>query len=486
MKNIFYLLLLMPLVVFVNSCDDKEEIVFDSELPQFELKDNAILLEVIMPQGTTADENIYIVGEFNDGENAVGQLEWRLEKASNSDVKWGIYLFPSTFKNSKTLADGFYFVSEKQGKERSVKNEDVSHVLNVSVGTRTNVTVSRWATYFEEEEEPDESVHDGYVIYVEDNSGWDVMTLYAWCNDLPELLGSWPGIQPTGTEVKGGVTYKYFDTGADNEGLTYNLIFSNNGDEQFDAAVVTLNRDYYLRITNTGYEEIDPDQDIEHDGYAIFIEDKSGWDVLSMYAWGNGLPELFGGWPGIPATGTVTIKGVTYKYFDTGAANEGLTYNLICNSGSDRNQFDLAPVTLDRDYYFSITDTKGVEVDPQNPGTVIPEPDPEPTPEPEGGYTVYVANNTGWAGLTLYAYANDLPLVGAWPGMQATGTKEMNGLTFTCFTMPVELSDMPIAIIFNNNGSGSQLADYPLTLNRDYYFTITADACTEIEVPAAN
>ena len=81
MKNIFYLLLLMPLMVLVNSCDDKKEIVFDSELPQFEIKDNAILLEVIMPQGTDADENIYIVGDFNDGENAVGQLEWRLEKA---------------------------------------------------------------------------------------------------------------------------------------------------------------------------------------------------------------------------------------------------------------------------------------------------------------------------------------------------------------------------------------------------------------------
>ena len=74
MKNIFYLLLLMPLMVLVNSCDDKKEIVFDSELPQFEIKDNAILLEVIMPQGTDADENIYIVGDFNDGENAVGQL----------------------------------------------------------------------------------------------------------------------------------------------------------------------------------------------------------------------------------------------------------------------------------------------------------------------------------------------------------------------------------------------------------------------------
>lgn len=480
MKNIFYLLLLMPLMVLVNSCDDKKEIVFDSELPQFEIKDNAILLEVIMPQGTDADENIYIVGDFNDGENAVGQLEWRLEKAGNSDVKWGIYLFPSTFKNGKTLADGFYFVSEKQGKERTVKNEDVSHVLNVGVGTRTNVTVSRWATYFEEEEEPDKIVHDGYVIYVEDNSGWDVVTLYAWSNDSPELFGAWPGIQPAGTEVKDGVTYKYFDTGADNEGLTYNLIFNNNnGGEQFDAVVVTLNRDYYLRITNTGYEEIDPNQNIKHDGYAIFIEDKSGWDALSLYAWGNELPELFGAWPGILTTGTVIIKGITYKYFDTGKANEGLMYNFICNDGGS-NQFDLATVTLDRDYYFSITDKKGVEVDPQNPGTV------EPDPDPVDGYTIYVVNNTGWEGLALYAYVGIDPVIGAWPGMQATGSQDINGVTFTGFTMPVELSDTSITIIFNNNNGGVQLPDLPITLNRDYYFTITADACTEIAAPVAN
>lgn len=113
-----------------------------------------------------------------------------------------------------------------------------------------------------------------------------------------------------------------------------------------------------MRITNTGYEEIDPNQNIKHDGYAIFIEDKSGWDALSLYAWGNELPELFGAWPGILTTGTVIIKGITYKYFDTGKANEGLMYNFICNDGGS-NQFDLATVTLDRDYYFSITDKKG-------------------------------------------------------------------------------------------------------------------------------
>ena len=25
--------------------------------------------------------------------------------------------------------------------------------------------------------------------------------------------------------------------------------------------------------------------------------DNTGWDALTLYAWGNDLPELFGGWP---------------------------------------------------------------------------------------------------------------------------------------------------------------------------------------------
>ena len=370
-KNIFYLLLLMPLLAFLGSCDDKDEIVFDHELPQFELKDNAILLEVIMPQGTATDDKIYIVGDFNGGEEAIGQLEWCLEKAANSDVKWGIYLAPSTFKNGKTLADGFYFVSEKQGMERTVKNEDVSHTLNVGVGTRTNVTVSRWAAYFEEE--PDEVTHDGYVIYVEDNSGWDALTLYAWGNDLP---------------------------------------------------------------------------------------------------------ELFGAWPGIVATGTVTIKGITYQYFDTGKANEGLTYNLICNNNNGGKQFDLAAVTLDRHYYFSITDSKGTEIDPENPGGE--------EPELKETHTLYVINNTGWDALSLYGYANDTPVTSAWPGMQVTGTKEIGGVIYTCFEMAAELTNTSLTLIFNNNGGGRQLPDFPVTLDRDYYLEITADACTEVETPSGN
>lgn len=177
MKKIIYWLFMLPLFALLNGCDDTDTIIFDDELPQFEIKANAILLEVIMPKGSAADDEYYIVGDFNGGaEAAVGNLEWQLEKATGSESKWGIYLLPSTFKDGKTLADGFYFVSASKGEERSVKNEAVVHQLDVKVGTRTNVWVDRWEAYFNTEEEG----HDGFVVYVADKSGWDNLYLYGW------------------------------------------------------------------------------------------------------------------------------------------------------------------------------------------------------------------------------------------------------------------------------------------------------------------
>lgn len=355
-KNIFYLLLLMPLLSCLGSCDDKDEIVFDHELPQFELKENAILLEVIMPHGTAADEKIYIVGAFNGGEDAVGQTEWGLEKAANSDVKWGIYLIPSTFKNGKTLADGFYFVSEKQGVERTVKNEDMSHTLNVGVGTRTNVTVSRWASYFAEE--PGEEEHDGYVIYVEDNSGWDALALYGWGD--AEFAGGWPGMQVTGTKTIGKVTYKYFDTGKDNEGMNVNLIFNNNnGGKQLEGEglAVTLNRDYYFCITATGYEQVVPS---DYTGFTVYVEDNTGWDELALYGWGDA--EFAGGWPGMQVTGTKTINGTLYKYFDLGDEATGLNLNLIFNNNNHGKQLPDIAVKVDRDFYYRLSESASEEI----------------------------------------------------------------------------------------------------------------------------
>ena len=60
--------------------------------------------------------------------------------------------------------------------------------FRLRLGTRTDITVTRWNAYFEEPEDPSEVTHDGYAVFVMDNTGWDALTLYAWGNDLPELF----------------------------------------------------------------------------------------------------------------------------------------------------------------------------------------------------------------------------------------------------------------------------------------------------------
>ena len=135
MKKLLYTLLIPFVAALFGSCEKTEELVFDHEKPQFELRNDAILLEVIMPQGTTPDDKIYIVGAFNGGEDAaVDNLQWQLEKAPQSDHKWGIYLYPSLFEAGKTLADGFYFVSASQGKERTLDNEEARHTAGHAGG----------------------------------------------------------------------------------------------------------------------------------------------------------------------------------------------------------------------------------------------------------------------------------------------------------------------------------------------------------------
>ena len=72
-----------------------------------------------------------------------------------------------------------------------------------------------------------------------------------------------------------------------------------------------------------------------------------------MYAWGDA--EAFGGWPGITPTGKVEIDGVSYKYFDTGAANGGLNLNLIFNNNGGGSQLPDFNVTLNQDFYLELT-----------------------------------------------------------------------------------------------------------------------------------
>ena len=458
-------LLLLPLLA---ACS-KDQIVFDSELPRFELRPGYELLEVIVPQGTLASDKIYIIGEFNGGMEAVGDPRWQLEKASDTDVKWGVYLNPADFVDGKTLADGYTFYSVEQGEGRSLDNQPVLHTDAPGLGERLNVLVYRWADYFNKPEDPGEIVHDGYVIYVVDNSEYEDLHMYAWGD--AEAFGGWPGMAPTGTVEIDGVKYKYFDTGAANEGLALNLIFNDGaGGKQLPDYSVTLNQDFYLELTPTEVVEFDPSSSVKRDGYALYVADFSGWTNLYLYMWGT-VNDLNGGWPGMAPTGKQKINGVEYTYFDLGEANcnAGLEEHLILNNGEGKQIDDVVVFSLDRDVYVELTASGAKEIDPSTYEPSVTEPE-EPGESQE--YKIYVENRTGWDNFYIYAYG-DKEIFGGWPGATTDVTEEIDGVTYMVFT--VSGSGETENLIFNN-GSDIQYDAMTITVDKDYFIVAQPDA----------
>ena len=444
-KRLYSLLLaVLTLTGLMTGCKSNDDIVFDHERQQFETRADRILLEFIAPFGTTPNEEIYILGAFNGEEEAIGKEEYKLMAAPTSTAKWGIYLDPSTFVSGKSLADGFYFYSVSQGKELDLNGELAHHTDNPGVGTFTNIWGQHWESYYWEGGESPEPEHDGFCVYVDDQTGWDALTLYMW-GDINNLNGDWPGMQVTGTWKHDGVTWKYFDFGEENAGLIENLIFNNaGGGSQLKDFNFTIDRNIYLRITADGVEEISPEPAVKHDGYAVFVYDETGWEALNLYMWGDE-NNLNGEWPGMEVTGEQTVNGVTYKYFDMGEGNTGLGENLIFSNAGSSQLADFA-YTIDHDVYLHITTSGVTEIDPATfqPGdTPGPEPEPEPTVEK---VIIAVKNSVGYADPHLYVYG-DGEACGGWPGAAPVKTTD-NG--WCLFELPANGN---YNLILNDNGS---------------------------------
>ena len=440
---------LLTLTGLLTGCKSDENITFDHERQQFETRADRILLEFIAPFGTTADEEIYITGAFNGEEEAVGNPQYLLTKAPNNNIKWGIYLDPSTFVGGKSLADGFRFYSKNQGKEFTTAGDEALHTDNPGVGTFTNIWGQRWESYYWSGGEAPEPEHDGFAVYVDDQTGWDVLTLYMW-GDINNLNGDWPGMSVTGTWNHDGVTWKYFDMGEANNGLIENLIFNNGGAGiQLPDFNFTIERNVYLRITADGVEEIGLEPSVKHDGYAVFVYDETGWDALNLYMWGD-TNNLNGDWPGMEVTGEQTINGITYKYFDMGEANTGLGENLIFSNAGASQLADFA-YTIDHDVYLHITTAGVTEIDPATfqPGGKTPTPAPGPDPESQPtGETVIIAvkNSVGYADPHLYVWG-DSEACGGWPGAAPVKVTD-NG--WSLFELP---ANGTFNLILNDNGS---------------------------------
>lgn len=478
MKKSYILSLLVLLLPTLFGCKETD-IIFDIEQPRFETRPGLELLEVICPYVTASNDQIYIIGAFNGGLDAIGDPRWLLEKAPDTDVnvsKWGIYLNPKDFINGKTLADGYTFYNVAMGEERSLENTPVTHFDAPAAGERENVFIYLWQDHFNDKVDPNLVPHSGYTIYVIDNTGYNYLSMYGYTAGGQEVFGAWPGLNTTGRIALNGLKLKYFDTGANNSGKTVNLIFNNYGKgEQMSPYEVTLDRDYYLELKATGdIEEFDPSTYVAHNGYAVFVYNNTGWENLTLYCWGD--TELFGGWPGHKPDGTQVINNVVYTYFDFGLGATGLNENLIF-SNNGATQLGDYNFTINSDLYVEITKAGVTVIDPETfapEGSSQPEEEPEvEAPDPIEGeqIAIYVDNHTDWKPMYLYTWKTaGSNLTGEWPGKKSDGYKVIDGLKYTVFILPID--NATNYLIFNNDG-GSQTPDYPLVLDQNYYLTVT-------------
>lgn len=481
-----YLIILSCCAAVMAGCK-QEELVFDHELQQFETLDNAILIELIAPTGTAIDDEIYIFGAFNgeDETSAVGKIAWQLEKASKSDKKWCIYLFPKDFVDGKSLADGFSFVNKKSGGERDINGKPVVHTLNTTTGTRHNIWADRWASYFSSDETTVK--HNGPVVYVLDESDISELTLYMY-GDVNDLNGGWPGMNITGYETVSGIDLAYFDLGEGNEGLSETLIFSDNGSDQLaDFGPITLGSEpVYLRITSEGkVETLSLDGVVEHDGAVVYILDGMEWGLnTTLYMWGD-LNDLNGGWPGMSVNGTETFGEYTYMYYDLGAANEGLTEHLIFSNGGQSQLPDYDDYTIGEDIYLYLSkDGPHLITDPANPGDVVWY-NPTATPKETAVIDIFMYNATETLGaIYLYSWGSG-EVFGAWPGtaLESMETTSILGLELNYTKVECNVGDIFHLIVNNNNGT--QLEDYTIEASEAenaYYLKIDDNSINELTV----
>lgn len=330
--------------------------------------------------------------------------------------------------------------------------------------------------------------HDNSVrVYIDNQSGWEAVMLYMYGTEN-NLGGGWPGAAATGTETIGDVDYIYFEYAiADVDGKEEHLIFNDGNGTQiakeqepiitFSADVVDyaflLNADLQciaIDPTDRSADEVpapetpetpetpeEPETPAEPVAVTFFIQNNTGYAATYIYAWGAS--EVFGSWPGTQLENFVTLGGVPYARIDVEAEAYELGYNPIMNNNNG-TQYDCPAVTSAR-YNFIIAGETAAEL-----GAA---PDVK----------IYVDDQTGWEAIALYSWG-DGEAFGGWPG-GTYATETVDGKEYKVFTVPAASFGGSCNLIFNNNGGGTQLSDYKVRADRDYFLTVTAEGVTPIE-----
>ena len=134
--------------------------------------------------------------------------------------------------------------------------------ITVASGTAANAAMAIGIDDFSVSGELPTIPASKYYIYVDDQTGWDALGLYAWGDS--ELFGAWPGEASVGeVSLDKSTIYKVFLFNT--EGGNYNLIFNNwNNGKQLPDYNITADRDYYFQIDENGVREVEVSTVVEN------------------------------------------------------------------------------------------------------------------------------------------------------------------------------------------------------------------------------
>ena len=465
-KFINLLICLLPVLLFWG-CKEKEDLVFEHEKPQFEIKSNAILVEVIVPVETNVTDEIYIVGDFNGGTAAAGKSVWKLQCSEKTNYRWGIYLDPATFVSGKTLADGYYFTSLQKGYEITLDGEKVLRKETANVGTRLEEKISRWEDYFV-------GPNDWPVVPANRIMLRVSVPDYTPANSKIAIYGNingWDGSKADWQAKMLDSTRYYFMLNPDLFAGGTNLAGS------FKLALIEPRRDWWFHEANAdGGPDGGPDLSIpgatvsggahdltvagwrnrseigvsEPEPIVIKIKQvKGNWGEIAVYSWG-GSPnvEAFGGWPGRKLTpdaqGWYAIE-----------VPDARPMNMILNNNGNGSQFDFIKDPTESACYEIDTDGKTfVAVDC-----------------PEGFVIRWKQVEGNWNDFYVYSWGGspNVQAFGGWPGQLVTPDAQ------GWYTVLVP-NIRPINLILNNN-SGDQF---------DFIRDPEGNACFEVHTKSGN
>ena len=223
----------------------------------------------------------------------------------------------------------------------------------------------------------------------------------------------------------------------------------------------------------------------EHAGtYRIYVVDKTGWDAIALYMWGD-VNNLGGDWPGIQPGGTLDANGTQLVYFEIGESDaSGLNENLIFNNNNNGTQLADYNMTFgdDKDIFFEVT---ADGVNPMTAEDIIGGGGTVKIPAHDG-VRVWIVDETGWDAIALYMWGDVNNFGGDWPGMQVGGTEKIGDVEYKYFEYGEDIYGLAENLIFNNNNNGTQLADVNVAFEegvQDYFFQVTADGATLLEGP---